>query len=100
LNNIGDASYSVYVSGLFSLALVGKLAHAIGLLPHLGLMGPRLVLVGCTVAIGYLVHLALERPLQRLSQRPAMWPRRTAREPADAAKTGPLPTAAVSETLG
>jgi peptidoglycan/LPS O-acetylase OafA/YrhL len=99
LNNIGDASYSVYVSGLFSLALVSKLAQAIGLLPHIGLMGTRLVLVGCTVAIGYLVHLALERPLQRLSQLPAIWPRRTARDPRGG-ETSPLSTATVSETAG
>jgi exopolysaccharide production protein ExoZ len=97
LNYLGDASYAVYVTGLFSLALVGKLAQAAHLWPLLGPMGTRILLIASALAIGYVVHIALEQPLQRLTTALLIRPRTASRSALSPSKRHALPTA--SETL-
>ncbi|QKE63347.1 acyltransferase [Aquipseudomonas campi] len=64
----GDASYSIYLSHPFVLALFGKLY------PHLqlsgGLAGAMAILSGLTVvAVGMVIHVLLEKPVIEIGKR-------------------------------
>ncbi len=60
---LGNASFSTYLSNLFSLALVTRAIQRVGLFPILGLSGTRFVLVITALIVGALVYLFVELPL-------------------------------------
>ena len=65
LSALGDASYSVFVSHLFTLALVTSIMRALGIFPMLGVWGARIVFLGAAWTLGMVVYTAIERPLMR-----------------------------------
>jgi exopolysaccharide production protein ExoZ len=65
LSALGDASYSVFVSHLFALALVTSIMRALRILPMLGVWGARVVFLGASWMLGMAVYTAIERPLMR-----------------------------------
>jgi exopolysaccharide production protein ExoZ len=60
---LGNASFSTYLSNLFSLALVTRAVHRVGLFPILGVGGTRMVLVVSALVVGVLIYLFVELPL-------------------------------------
>ncbi|NOJ47703.1 acyltransferase family protein [Bradyrhizobium archetypum] len=69
LSKLGDASYSVFVSHLFALALVASILRGLRLFPTLGVPGARIVFLGAAWALGMVVYAAIERPLMRCIDR-------------------------------
>jgi exopolysaccharide production protein ExoZ len=67
LSDLGDASYSVFVSHLFTLAFVTSIVRAFGLFPMLGIAGMRILFVAAAWAAGMLIYASIERPLIRRS---------------------------------
>ncbi|WP_291845950.1 acyltransferase [Bradyrhizobium sp.] len=65
LSRLGDASYSVFVSHLFTLALVASLLRALRAFPMLGVSGARVVFLAAAWTVGLVVYVAIERPLMR-----------------------------------
>jgi exopolysaccharide production protein ExoZ len=65
LSALGDASYSVFVSHLFALALVTSVMRALRIFPMLGVWGARIVFLGASWMLGVVVYTAIERPLMR-----------------------------------
>jgi peptidoglycan/LPS O-acetylase OafA/YrhL len=65
LRNMGDMSYSVFVSHLFALAMVASVARSIRLLPIAGIWGARAVFLGAAWILGFCVYTAIEKPLLR-----------------------------------
>jgi exopolysaccharide production protein ExoZ len=65
LSSLGDASYSVFVSHLFTLALVTSIVRALGMFPTLGTIGVRILFVVAAWAVGMLIYVTIERPLTR-----------------------------------
>ncbi len=65
LRNMGDMSYSVFVSHLFALAMVASVARTIRLVPIAGISGARAVFLGVAWILGICVYTAIERPLLR-----------------------------------
>jgi exopolysaccharide production protein ExoZ len=66
LSALGDASYSVFVSHLFTLALVTSFMRAFRIFPMLGVWGARIIFLGAAWTLGLVVYTAIERPLMRL----------------------------------
>jgi len=60
---LGNASFSTYLSNLFSLALVTKAVHRVGAFYLLGVGGTRIVLVVSALVVGVLIYLFVELPL-------------------------------------
>jgi exopolysaccharide production protein ExoZ len=69
LSKLGDASYSVFVSHLFALALMTSILRGLRLFPALGVSGARIVFLGAAWALGMVVYAAIERPLMRYLDR-------------------------------
>jgi len=70
VQQLGDASYSVFITHLFTLALVGGSVHALGLFPFIGTAGARILFVVAAWAVGMLTYVTIERPLtERLGGR-------------------------------
>ncbi|NOJ43714.1 acyltransferase family protein [Bradyrhizobium australiense] len=69
LSKLGDASYSVFVSHLFTLALVTSILRGLRLFPALGVSGARIVFLGAAWALGMMIYAAIERPLMRYLDR-------------------------------
>jgi exopolysaccharide production protein ExoZ len=69
LSKLGDASYSVFVSHLFTLALMTSILRGLRLFPALGVSGARIVFLGAAWALGMVVYAAIERPLMRYLDR-------------------------------
>jgi peptidoglycan/LPS O-acetylase OafA/YrhL len=65
LGKLGDASYSVFVSHLFTLALVASIVRALRIFPMLGVSGARVVFLGAAWVAGMAVYAAIERPLMQ-----------------------------------
>jgi len=65
LSKLGDASYSVFVSHLFALAVTTSILRAFRLFPVLGVTGARIVFVGAAWTLGVIVYTAIERPMMR-----------------------------------
>lgn len=65
LSKLGDASYSVFVSHLFALALTTSILRGLRLFPVLGVSGARIVFLGAAWTLGVIVYSAIERPLMR-----------------------------------
>jgi peptidoglycan/LPS O-acetylase OafA/YrhL len=65
LSALGDASYSVFVSHLFALALVTSIMRELHIFPVLGITGTRIAFLGAAWTLGMLVYMAIERPLMR-----------------------------------
>lgn len=63
LTRLGDASFSIYLSNLFTLAICTKVIRAAEMFPTLGVLGTKAVLAGCALALGLLFGLLVERPL-------------------------------------
>jgi exopolysaccharide production protein ExoZ len=70
LTSIGDWSYSIYLSHLLVLELIGRLAFRI--LPHNtnSILIITLISLPTTIAVGYLSHTYLERPLMTRLYKP------------------------------
>jgi exopolysaccharide production protein ExoZ len=66
MTRLGDASFSIYLSNLFTLAICTDVIRAVGAFPTLGVLGTKAVLVGCALAVGLLIGTLVERPLNRL----------------------------------
>jgi peptidoglycan/LPS O-acetylase OafA/YrhL len=66
MTRLGDASFSIYLSNLFTLAICTKLIRAVGMFPTLGVLGTKAVLAGCALAVGLLIGMLVERPLNGL----------------------------------
>lgn len=69
LSRLGDASYSVFVSHLFTLALVTSILRALRIFPMLGVSGARVVFLAAAWVAGMAVYAAIERPLMRYLER-------------------------------
>jgi len=69
VKHLGEASFAIYLSNLFTLAIVTKTLLVTGLFPILGLAGSQILLLASALAAGLLVHVVVERPLQALSLR-------------------------------
>ncbi|HLD64738.1 MAG TPA: acyltransferase family protein, partial [Pseudomonas sp.] len=68
LSFLGDASYSIYLSHPFVLALFGKLFSNVPLAPGLEVL--LVILSGVTVlAVGMATHLLLEKPIIEVGKR-------------------------------
>lgn len=65
LSKLGDASYSVFVSHLFALALTTSILRGLHLFPVLGVSGARIVFLGAAWTLGVIVYSAIESPLMR-----------------------------------
>jgi exopolysaccharide production protein ExoZ len=65
LRNMGDMSYSVFVSHMFALAAVASVARAIRLVPIAGVWGARAVFLSAAWVLGFCVYTAIEKPLLR-----------------------------------
>jgi len=65
---IGDASYSIYLSHPFVLATIGKLFFHLELSPALGWV-MVLMAGGVTVLVGMAIHLLLEKPIIEVGKR-------------------------------
>ena len=63
---LGDASFSTYLSNLFTLALITKAIQLTGLFPILGRGGTQILLVASALGVGVLTSALLERPLHAL----------------------------------
>lgn len=67
--SLGNASYSIFLSNLFSLGACGLLLKYLHAYESLGPGLVQAVLVVCAVGAGYGAHLAIEKPLmKRLSR--------------------------------
>jgi peptidoglycan/LPS O-acetylase OafA/YrhL len=66
LTRLGDASFSIYLSNLFTLAICTKAIRAAGAFPTLGVLGTKAVLAGSALAVGLLIGLLIEHPLNGL----------------------------------
>jgi peptidoglycan/LPS O-acetylase OafA/YrhL len=60
---LGDASFSIYLSNLFTLAVVTKGIQKAGLFAVLGVVGTQVLLVLSALAVGWLTSILVERPL-------------------------------------
>jgi exopolysaccharide production protein ExoZ len=60
---LGDASFSTYLSNLFTLAVVTKAIQLTGLFPILGKGGTQILLVASALGVGVLTSALIERPL-------------------------------------
>jgi exopolysaccharide production protein ExoZ len=69
LSKLGDASYSVFLSHLFALALTTNILRALRLFPVLGISGARVVFLGAAWTMGLIVYSTIERPLMRCFDR-------------------------------
>jgi exopolysaccharide production protein ExoZ len=65
LGALGDASYSVFVSHLFALALVTSTMQSLRIFPMLGVWGARIVFLAAAWSLGMVVYTTIERPLMR-----------------------------------
>lgn len=66
---IGDASYSIYLSSLFSLALVGSALRELHCYNLVGVPGAFAIFIACTMACGVLIYRIAEVPLSRSASR-------------------------------
>lgn len=66
MTRLGDVSFSIYLSNLFTLAVCSKIIRAVGTFPALGILGTKAILAGCAVAVGLFIGVLVERPLNRL----------------------------------
>ena len=64
LRQLGEASFAIYLSNQFTLAIATKALQATGLGPVLGLAGSQVLLVVSALAAGLLVNVVAERPMQ------------------------------------
>jgi exopolysaccharide production protein ExoZ len=75
LRHLGDASYSTYLSHLFTLSIVATVISKLSIFPWLGATGARVVMVGAALLAGSAIYVCIERPihdaLQRLFAGPA-----------------------------
>ena len=69
LTQLGDASFAIYLSNLFTLAIVAKALQTTGLFPLLGLAASQILLVASALAAGGAIHVLVERPLNALALR-------------------------------
>ena len=69
LSKLGDASYSVFLSHLFALALTTNILRELRLFPILGVSGARIVFLGAAWTMGVIVYSAIERPMMRYFDR-------------------------------
>jgi exopolysaccharide production protein ExoZ len=69
LRQLGQASFAIYLSNQFTLAIATKALQATGLGPVLGLAGSQLLLVVSALAAGLLVNVVAERPMQAFALR-------------------------------
>lgn len=60
---LGDASYSIYLTHYLLLSMLAKIFVFTGARNHIPPLLSLILIVATTVAIGILVHLAIERPL-------------------------------------
>lgn len=63
LRRLGDASYAMYVSGIFSLSLVTHILQKLQLAPITGRNGALLLLMTGVIAGGFILHHLIEEPL-------------------------------------
>jgi exopolysaccharide production protein ExoZ len=66
LKSIGDWSYSIYLSHVLVLELIGHLAHRF----HATILVIDLISLPAVLFVGYLSHIYLERPLMNLLYKP------------------------------
>jgi exopolysaccharide production protein ExoZ len=66
MTRLGDASFSIYLSNLFTLAVCTKIIRATGIFLTLGVVGTKAILVGCALSVGLLIGVLVERPLNGL----------------------------------
>jgi exopolysaccharide production protein ExoZ len=69
LRQLGEASFAIYLSNQFTLAIATKALQATGLGPVLGLAGSQVLLVVSALAAGLLVNVVAERPMQAFALR-------------------------------
>lgn len=65
LRHLGDASYSIYLSHLFVLALISGAISQLGVFPWLGESGTRAVMLTGAICAGSAIFLWVERPMQK-----------------------------------
>ena len=66
LVRLGDSSYSLYLSHMFSLAAAAKIFGLVGLIPFLPPDLCIIALAAVSVAAGHILYLAIEKPLLRV----------------------------------
>jgi exopolysaccharide production protein ExoZ len=75
LNDLGDASYSTYLTHVFTLAAVGDALGGTSLFRLIGETSSQVLLVASALAVGRLTYVYLEKPwlnvLNRVERRPA-----------------------------
>jgi exopolysaccharide production protein ExoZ len=82
LSRLGDASYAVYLSGIFSLSLVSHALQKLHLVSQVGRNAALLLLIGAAFAGGFVVHRQIEMPLTSFLTRrfaKGSWERRARR---------------------
>ena len=62
LNDFGDASYSTYLTHVFTLAAVGDVLGGTSLFRLLGETSSQVLLVASALAVGRLTYVYLEKP--------------------------------------
>jgi exopolysaccharide production protein ExoZ len=63
LSRLGDASYAIYLSGIFSLSLASHALQKLHLVPHVSRNAAMLLFMGAAFAGGFVVHRLIEMPL-------------------------------------
>jgi exopolysaccharide production protein ExoZ len=63
---LGESSFSIYLSNLFALAIIAAGIKNAGLFDVLGLVGTQIVFVVGALAVGVLTSVLIERPLHAL----------------------------------
>ena len=63
LTLLGEASFSTYLTNLFSLAVFAKAVQLAGLFPIIGSVGTEILLVVGSLAVGVATSLLIEQPL-------------------------------------
>jgi exopolysaccharide production protein ExoZ len=63
LSRLGDASYAVYLSGIFSLSLVSHALQKLQLIPQVGRGTALMLFMAAAFAGGFVVHNLIEMPL-------------------------------------
>lgn len=66
---LGNASYSIFLSNLFSLGALGLLLSHLHAYEALGPGVVQALLVVCGVAAGYVAHILIEKPLMKIIHR-------------------------------
>ncbi len=65
VQTLGQASYSTYLTNLFSVAFVATAVRGLDAFPVIGSVGAQIAMLVIALSVGVTVHVCLERPLDR-----------------------------------